>query len=1020
MPDKNFLAFLDLLGASRLPPQPARVPLTFSLAAGSAVPAVVPARTQVAAPPGPGEKDPTIFETEREFVVTPATLTSAFSRDPELDSYADLGALATIAGATAQGAPIFRGDRLLDHILYLGLRDLLGFTGISSCVVVFGLVGGSGEEGPPIDDRNVGWEAWDGAAWKSLSLSGDGTNALRSSGSVNFGAIASIPLTTVNGVESRWVRCRLQTPVNQSTVTRARMVKAGDLPLVQTISASVTVNRDNLQPQAAFTNASPIDTSKDFFPFGATPRFSDTFFLRADDAFSSPDAAVTITVEMINPAKPPGTGPPANPPPTEPSSDLKLSWELWNGSTWVVVGTSTPTSPPGAGFTDGTAAFTKNGPVEIKTPSQAATTTVNGVDGYWLRVRIVAGDYGKDAHYVSNGDGGFNLVLADFAPPVVATVRLKATFTKSAGPDTALTYNDFTFADVSSQHDTGGPGSSFAPFVPTADERPTMYLGFAVPASLTAFPNRPVSFFARAADIRYGERTVPVWPTRTIGAGSPGDVVTHHFIVTNPYGEPMRIGAASLGTTWEPAPDATPLTELAAGEVKDITVSVTVPPTAPIGRSDAGLLGIMFADGSGRIHVASFVTVAGPRLEDGAPVKLVWEYWNGAKWSALTVREGTSSLSQSGTVEFLAPPDFSARADFGLGPRHWIRVRWEHGDYELDPRLVRLLLNTTMAAQTVTVRNEVLGSSDGSKNLRFRSTRAPILPGQRLEVREPELPAAAERAALEAEEGADAITITLDARRSPKDILVRWHEVPDFYASGPRDRHYVLDRLSGEIRFGDGLNGLVPPTGIGNVRLTLYQTGGGRAGNRPAGAIVQLKTTVPYVDKVTNQEPATGGADAEPLESLLDRAPREVRHGGRAVTLEDYEDLAHLASPDVARAKCVPLANLVVDPLSQQPAVPGDVSVIIVPRSAEAKPLPSLEFDPARRGVPRSHRPPTVRTSVVGPLYVRVSVKAEVDLDLARRSDERPGGYSAARRELPSPLDGGPGRRRVGLRPATS
>ena len=35
-PDKNFLAFLDLLGAALLPPEPARVPLTFSLAAGSA------------------------------------------------------------------------------------------------------------------------------------------------------------------------------------------------------------------------------------------------------------------------------------------------------------------------------------------------------------------------------------------------------------------------------------------------------------------------------------------------------------------------------------------------------------------------------------------------------------------------------------------------------------------------------------------------------------------------------------------------------------------------------------------------------------------------------------------------------------------------------------------------------------------------------------------------------------------------------------------------------------------------
>ena len=81
VPDKNFLAFLDLIGASRLPPQPARVPLTFSLAKGSASPGVVPPGTQVAAPPGEGEKDPIIFETERELVVTPAALTAVFSRD---------------------------------------------------------------------------------------------------------------------------------------------------------------------------------------------------------------------------------------------------------------------------------------------------------------------------------------------------------------------------------------------------------------------------------------------------------------------------------------------------------------------------------------------------------------------------------------------------------------------------------------------------------------------------------------------------------------------------------------------------------------------------------------------------------------------------------------------------------------------------------------------------------------------------------------------------------------------------
>jgi predicted phage baseplate assembly protein len=248
-----------------------------------------------------------------------------------------------------------------------------------------------------------------------------------------------------------------------------------------------------------------------------------------------------------------------------------------------------------------------------------------------------------------------------------------------------------------------------------------------------------------------------------------------------------------------------------------------------------------------------------------------------------------------------------------------------------------------MAAQTITRRNEVLRIERRFEESKFRAA-VPDSPGQQLEVREAELPAATERDALEAEEGADAVTTVFDARGRSTDVFVRWHEVPDFYASGPRDRHYVLDRFTGQVRFGDGVNGLVPPIGIGSVRLSRYRIGGGQAGNRPPGAIVQLKTTVPYVDKVTNHEPATGGADAEPIERLVERAPRDVRHGGRAVTIEDYEDLAQLASPAVARAKCVPLSDLVADVLDPSPKTSGEVSVIVVPRSSDAKPLPSVEL----------------------------------------------------------------------------
>jgi predicted phage baseplate assembly protein len=335
-------------------------------------------------------------------------------------------------------------------------------------------------------------------------------------------------------------------------------------------------------------------------------------------------------------------------------------------------------------------------------------------------------------------------------------------------------------------------------------------------------------------------------------------------------------------------------------------------------------------------------------------------------------------------------------------------VRWDSGDYKFVPKLRAILPNTTTAAQTLTLTNETLGSSNGSENQTLRTTRAPILKNQQLEVREPELPSDTERAAIEAEEGEDAITMITDAAGRPREIWVRWHQVPDFYASGSRDRHYVLDHLTGEIRFGDGTSGRIPPIGVGNIRMVRYQTGGGVRGNRAATTIVQLKTTVPYVDKVSNSDAASGGADAEALDSLITRAPRTIRHRDRAVTLEDYEDLAMLASPQIARARCVPLYDLAADPDATQP-LPGTVSVMIVPRSASPKPLASLELINRVQSHLDAHRIPTSDLVTVGPDYVRVDVQVEIaltSLDLASAVEMA---VTAALRGFLHPLTGGLG-----------
>jgi predicted phage baseplate assembly protein len=97
---------------------------------------------------------------------------------------------------------------------------------------------------------------------------------------------------------------------------------------------------------------------------------------------------------------------------------------------------------------------------------------------------------------------------------------------------------------------------------------------------------------------------------------------------------------------------------------------------------------------------------------------------------------------------------------------------------------------------------------------------------------------------------------------------------------------------------------MVPPSGA-PVRAS-YRAGGGGDGNLPAGGVTELRTALAGVEGVVNLEPATGGSDAEDPERLAARAPRALRHGGRAVAASDYEDLAAAASAAVTRAVTVP------------------------------------------------------------------------------------------------------------------
>jgi hypothetical protein len=159
-PDKSYLAFLNLIGTSLLPPQPARVPLTFQLAANSPVDAVVPAGTRAAAPPSEGEADEVVFETERDLVVTRAQLRAVYVSDTETDTYSDRTAQAT--GLVDAPFAVFDGDQATPHQLYLACDPLLTGPGPKDVTLTL-----ASPDAWQWANWPITWAYWDGASWRA-------------------------------------------------------------------------------------------------------------------------------------------------------------------------------------------------------------------------------------------------------------------------------------------------------------------------------------------------------------------------------------------------------------------------------------------------------------------------------------------------------------------------------------------------------------------------------------------------------------------------------------------------------------------------------------------------------------------------------------------------------------------------------------------------------------------------------------------------------------------------------------
>jgi Baseplate J-like protein len=310
VPLKHFIAFLDSIKIKLSPALSARAPLTFFLSTGAKEAVVIPSGSQVAARVT-GDPDPVIFETEKTILATPAKLQTITSVVPAEDEIID-HAVPLAAGATTE---LFSKNEtnLQAHILFLAHDDLFNVKSMAHFLLTFE---------PPVDltRKELSWEYCVGE--KEISVAGVKQKTL------DWRVFDRVTLDTkrikldkenedeikqvkIAGVNSRWIRCRVTGKLLKSHALAKLAIR---VIRISTPALSTNVaDAGWLDPDAAFYNDLPLTLPpkerKFFTPFGpppttnadgsiagARPRPGDVFYLASQDAFSKPGSMVSIRV----------------------------------------------------------------------------------------------------------------------------------------------------------------------------------------------------------------------------------------------------------------------------------------------------------------------------------------------------------------------------------------------------------------------------------------------------------------------------------------------------------------------------------------------------------------------------------------------------------------------------------------------------------------------------------------------------------------------------------------------------
>jgi len=662
-------------------------------------------------------------------------------------------------------------------------------------------------------------------------------------------------------------------------------------------------------PDIAFYNDMPLnlESTKKIYPFGKTPRINDTFYIGSQEAFSKKNSQIELSIEGYLENKNTNNQlvekkvkflesyvetPPVETPPSIEINPF-LSFECWDGKGWIQLETDLQ-------FKNNTYTIKNSQFPELK------PILINGKENYWIRIRLVGGNYGKEVKI-----DGTNTKEGNVTPPVITNLSITYDYgTNFQKLEHIITYNNLEYVDKTAEFNKDEEIKSFQPFLPLEDESQILYFGFD-----GKLEKGPINLFFSINELNWPEDNLPnikwqyyseknEWKTLETSDDTSGFTRTGtiEFVFPSDFKQTKRFGK---GLFWIRAVDDENAIKLAGKETKKIGSEPQIPS----------------ADSKNKIK--------SPKCLE-------------------KIRDEIISCSEVDSPEWIFPGEL------------------KNG---LNPKLSGIYTNTVWAVCSETVKDEIIGSSDGTKLQKFNLIRNPVI-SEEIWVNEIKTITDNEKRKILEKNLFEAKEIK-DEHGKTTEFWVKWNPVDDILFSESDERVYEINKFSGEISFGNQKHGKIPPIGSNNIKVD-YIIGGGLNGNKPINQIKDIKSSIPFVDKAFNNLASSGGSDIENIESAMERVPRDLKNRNRAISSEDFENITYQASRAISRVKCLSNTN------NNGEYEPGHVTILVIPQSIDKRPKLSLQLKKQVQAHLKAHSANTTTLNVTDPLYVETSLTASI------------------------------------------